>query len=162
MTNKHKETRNEKFRRISRNRMTRIFVNMNLIANLSNKKNYNYKEEEINELFEAYYLKGKEVRSYFEQTEKTEKISEPYFIFKTKLDNEDIEDTKRVKFRKLAEQRMSRILYDMNLIANLSNRSHYTYTEQEIDELFQAYEEKGEKIKMYFEPLLEEFNYSIT
>ncbi|EOO11488.1 hypothetical protein [Bacillus cereus] len=160
MENKSKETRSEKFRRISKSRMSRIFVNMNLMANLSNKKNYNYIDEEINELFEAYEKKGREVSSYFDATEGVKGITEANFVFKVNLDNEDLQDTKRVKFRRLAEQRMSRIFHDMNLIANLSNKSHYTYTPQEVDELFQAYEEKGERIKLYFEPLLEEFKYS--
>lgn len=47
----------------------------------------------------------------------------------------------------------------MNLIANLSNRRNYTYSIQEVDELFQAYEDKGMEIRAYFEPLREKFSF---
>lgn len=154
------ETRSEKFRRLSENRMSRIFVNMNLIANLSNRKNYSFLNEEIDELFKAFEDKGKEISNYFKGSIDMKVTTKVVFTFNTELTEEELEDPKRIKFRKLAEQRMSRVFHDMSLIANLSNRSHYTYTLQEVDELFQGYEEKGERIKLYFEPLTEEFKYS--
>ncbi|XZJ61073.1 hypothetical protein ACSXEL_05275 [Clostridium perfringens] len=151
------ETRQEKFRRIAEKRMSRIFSNMNLIANLSSKKNYMYSEQEVNELFEAYRKKGEEIRKYFDSpiTLKNNTIS----IFKFSEDNTK-KNIKEEKFRKIAENRMSRVFSDMSLIANLSNRKHYTYSIQEVDELFQAYEEKGLEIKAYFEPLKEVFTFS--
>lgn len=151
------ETRQEKFRRIAEKRMSRIFSNMNLIANLSSKKNYMYSEQEVTELFEAYRKKGEEIRKYFDSpiTLKNNAIS----IFKFSEDNTK-KNVKEEKFRKIAENRMSRVFSDMSLIANLSNRKHYTYSIQEVDELFQAYEEKGLEIKAYFEPLKENFTFS--
>lgn len=151
------ETRQEKFRRIAEKRMSRIFSNMNLIANLSSKKNYMYSEQEVTELFEAYRKKGEEIRKYFDSpiTLKNNAIS----IFKFSEDNTK-KNVKEEKFRKIAENRMSRVFSDMSLIANLSNRKHYTYSIQEVDELFQAYEEKGLEIKAYFETLKENFTFS--
>lgn len=151
------ETRQEKFRRIAEKRMTRIFTDMNLIANLSSKKNYMYSEQEVNELFEGYMKKGEEVKKYFESpiTLKNNTISNFKF-----LENNNEKNIKEEKFRKIAENRMSRVFSDMSLIANLSNKKHYTYSIQEVDELFQAYEEKGLEIKAYFEPLKEEFTFS--
>ncbi|ELU5587512.1 hypothetical protein SCB17_001944 [Clostridium perfringens] len=151
------ETRQEKFRRIAEKRMSRIFSNMNLIANLSSKKNYMYSEQEVTELFEAYKKKGEEIRKYFDSpiTLKNNTIS----TFKFSEDNNK-KNVKEEKFRKIAENRMSRVFSDMSLIANLSNRKHYTYSIQEVDELFQAYEEKGLEIKAYFEPLKENFTFS--
>lgn len=151
------ETRQEKFRRIAEKRMSRIFSNMNLIANLSSKKNYMYSEQEVTELFEAYRKKGEEIRKYFDSpiTLKNNAIS----IFKFSEDNTK-KNVKEEKFRKIAENRMSRVFSDMSLIANLSNKKHYTYSIQEVDELFQAYEEKGLEIKAYFEPLKENFTFS--
>lgn len=70
------------------------------------------------------------------------------------------EETRQEKFRRIAEKRMSRVFSDMSLIANLSNRKHYTYSIQEVDELFKAYEEKGKEIRDYFEPLKEKFTFS--
>lgn len=151
------ETRQEKFRRIAEKRMSRIFTNMNLIANLSSKKNYTYSEHEVNELFEAYMKKGQETKKYFESpiTLKNNTISN----FEFSEDNNK-KSIKEEKFRKIAENRMSRVFSDMSLIANLSNRKHYTYSIQEVDELFKAYEEKGKEIRAYFEPLKEKFTFS--
>ncbi|WP_238907165.1 hypothetical protein [Clostridium sp. YIM B02506] len=151
------ETRQEKFRRIAERRMSRIFSNMNLIANLSSKKNYMYSNQEITELFEAYMKKGAEIRKYFDSpiTLKNNTISN----FKFSEDNKE-KSVKEDKFRRVAENRMSRVFSDMTLIANLSNKKHYTYSVQEVDELFQAYEEKGLEIRAFFEPLKEKFTFS--
>lgn len=151
------ETRNERFRRIAERRMSRIFSNMNLIANLSSKKNYMYSNQEVNELFQAYMAKGKEIRMYFDSPITLKNNAKSDFKFS---ENNKEKSVKEDKFRRIAENRMSRVFSDMNLIANLSNRKHYTYSVQEVDELFQAYEDKGIEIRAYFEPLKEEFTFS--
>lgn len=80
------------------------------------------------------------------------------------LDNNEIsnsKDIKNIKFRSIAEKRMTRIFSDMNLIANLSNRNNYSYTSQEIMELFKAYEDKRKEVKIFFRPqLTEKFTFS--
>lgn len=155
-----KNERHQKFREISERRMTRVFENMNLIANLSNKKNYEYVvNEEIEELFYSYRKKGEEIKSYFENNVST-KPTVTEFKF---LEESDIEvlGSKRKKFRELAESRMTKVFQDMNLIANLSNKTNYTYTIQEVDELFQAYEEKGRMVESRFLPLIKEFKYTV-
>ncbi|HFK1792707.1 TPA: hypothetical protein ACGXGE_005603 [Bacillus pacificus] len=152
-----KETRKEKFRRIAEKRMTRIFSDMNLIANLSNRNNYVYSSQEVEEFFRAYEDKGKEIRAYFELDIPVKQPLSTTFSFS---DNNDSKEVKNTKFKSIAEKRMTRMFSDMNLIANLSNKKNYTYTAQEIDELFQAYEDKGKEIKRYFEPLKEEFTFS--
>ena len=73
------ETRQEKFRRIATKRMSRIFSNMNLIANLSNKKNYMYSQQKVDELFQAYHDKGKEIRAYFESQSPSQPLKEHFF-----------------------------------------------------------------------------------
>lgn len=155
-----KNERHQKFREISERRMTRVFENMNLIANLSNKKNYEYVvNEEIEELFFVYREKGEEIKSYFENNIGV-KPAITEFKFSRKSDFEILEP-KRKKFRELAEARMTKVFLDMNLIANLSNKTNYTYTIQEVDELFQAYEEKGRMVESRFLPLIKEFKYTI-
>ncbi len=154
------ETRQEKFRRIATRRMSRIFNNMNLIANLSNKKNYMYSQQEINELFQAYDDKGKEIRAYFESQSPSNPLKKSCFKFAENMERNTSKETKEEKFKRVAENRLNRVLSDMNLIANLSNRKHYTYSVEEVEELFQAYEDKGKEIKRYFEPLKEEFTFS--
>ncbi len=152
------ETRQERFRRIAERRMSRIFSNMNLIANLSSRKNYIYSEQEVNELFQAYMEKGKEVRKYFDSSITLKNTINSDFKF-SESEGKTMSD-KEEKFRRVAENRMSRVFSDMGLIANLSNRKHYTYSVQEVDELFQAYEDKGREIRAYFEPLKKEFTFS--
>lgn len=154
-----KETRQEKFRRIAENRMTRIFVNMNLIANLSNRNQYEYTENDINELFKAYDDKGNEVRAFFEPDYYPTQPLKNSFSFSGILEKSNGKETRQEKFRRVAENRMNRIYADMNLIANLSNRKNYTYSIQEVDELFQAYDDKGNEIQAFFEPLKEKFEF---
>lgn len=143
------ESRNEKFKRLASQRMTRIFQTGNLLANLSNRANYSYDKNVIDELFEAYFKKGQETKAFFEKIPPKEKFATEF-----KFSNTDkVFNNKEEKFKRLAEQRLTKIFKDLELISRLSNRKHYTYSAQEIDALFTAYEEKGEEIRICFEPL---------
>ncbi|ABK83668.1 conserved hypothetical protein [Bacillus thuringiensis str. Al Hakam] len=143
------ESRNEKFKRLASQRMTRIFQTANLLANLSNRANYLYDKSEIDEIFEAYYKKGRETKAFFEKVPLKEKLETEF-----KFSNTDkVLSNKEEKFKRLAEQRLTKIFQDLELISRLSNRKHYTYSAQEIDALFTAFEEKGEEIRVCFEPL---------
>ncbi|WP_217581817.1 hypothetical protein [Lysinibacillus sp. GbtcB16] len=152
----NKETREEKFIRIAEKRMSRIFSQMNLIANLSSKKHYSYTENEVKELFQCYEDKGKEIKLFFESSSNIDFPLPTEFSFSNAIEREE----KGEKFRKLAESRMSKIFTDMNLIANLSNKKNYSYNSFQINELFQAYEDKGKEIKLFFEPLNDKFTFS--
>lgn len=170
-----KISRHENFRRIAEKRMTRIFLNMNLIANLSNRNNYEYSIKETEMIFQAYEDKGNEIKKFFQVFDTLEDHTKEDILDDTPekkslitnfsfLDNNEIsnsKDIKNIKFRSIAEKRMTRIFSDMNLIANLSNRNNYSYTSQEIMELFKAYEDKGKEIKIFFRPqLTEKFTFS--
>ncbi len=165
-----KEAKHKNFRRLAEKRMTRVFSSMNLVANLSNKNNYMYCIQEVEELFQAYETKGIEIKKFFLVDENEEEIKtgtiskvpekkslDANFSFSN--ENNFLE-AKNIKFRSIAEKRINRVFSDMNLIANLSIKNNYTYTPQEITELFDAYQEKGKEIKKYFEPLKEEFTFS--
>lgn len=132
------ESRHEKFRRIAENRLSRVFSTMSLIENLANKRYYDYTIDEVNEIFQALEEKGDEIRTYFEVSAGKKELTKTFFF---KTDNM-ISNQKNDKFREIAQSRLSKIFTDMNLIANLSNKSNYTYLENEIEEIFRAYEEK--------------------
>jgi hypothetical protein len=51
-------------------------------------------------------------------------------------------EDKQAKFRRLAKQRGDRILKDMRLLGNLSNKNNYTYSEAEVKKLFATLEEE--------------------
>lgn len=44
----------------------------------------------------------------------------------------------RQKFVDLANKRVSKALHDIQLIGNLSNKSNYHYTEQDVTKMFKA------------------------
>lgn len=47
---------------------------------------------------------------------------------------------KRKKFIELAEKRVSRLIKDARLVGNLSNRSNYTYKDDDVRKMFTAIE----------------------
>ncbi len=57
----------------------------------------------------------------------------------------------REKFVELAEKRVSRALKDIKLIGNLSNRTNYSYTEQDVKKITQALNKAVNDMKTRFE-----------
>ncbi len=57
---------------------------------------------------------------------------------------------KRNKFKRLAENRTNKIIDMVRLIGNLSNKSHYEYTEEEVDLIFETIQEELEFQKQKF------------
>ena len=57
---------------------------------------------------------------------------------------------KRNKFKRLAENRTNKIIDMVRLIGNLSNKSHYEYTEEEVDFIFETIQEELEFQKQKF------------
>lgn len=57
----------------------------------------------------------------------------------------------RAKFVKLASQRVSKALKDIQLIGNLSNRSNYDYTDEDITKIFKALNDELATCKRKFE-----------
>lgn len=58
---------------------------------------------------------------------------------------------KREKFVKLAEQRVSRALREIRLIGNLSNRSAYSSTEEDVKKIFRALQKELDVARARFE-----------
>lgn len=59
-------------------------------------------------------------------------------------------ETKHNKFRRLAKLRGERVLKDLQLLANLSNKKNYEYTDDEVKALFNALEEELRITKLGF------------
>ena len=57
----------------------------------------------------------------------------------------------RAKFVKLASMRVSKALKDIQLIGNLSNRSNYDYTDEDVNKIFKAIQEEISTCKRRFE-----------
>jgi hypothetical protein len=57
---------------------------------------------------------------------------------------------RKEKFKILAERRVSRLLKDMKLISNLSNRSNYEYEDQDAKKIISAIETELKYLKMQF------------
>ena len=57
---------------------------------------------------------------------------------------------KRGKFVELAESRVNRAIKDMRLIGNLSNRSAYEYTEEDIRKIFRTLQKELDAAKGRF------------
>lgn len=57
---------------------------------------------------------------------------------------------KRDKFKRLAILRGNRVLKDLKLIGNLSNRNNYEYTEDEVRKMFGMIEEELKIAKLKF------------
>jgi hypothetical protein len=57
---------------------------------------------------------------------------------------------KREKFVELAEARVTRALRDIRLIGNLSNRSAYAYTEEDVRKIFRVLQKECEAARAKF------------
>lgn len=135
------ENNANKFIRLAKNRLQKVQSTMLLIQNLSNQNFYTYSDTEIDELFDAYMDKGREIEKSFHTKGLVETSSlVSSFKFSTLPDPED---QKSLKFHELAEARMTRCLETANTLNNLSNRSNYAYNDKKITALFTAYEQIG-------------------
>jgi hypothetical protein len=56
----------------------------------------------------------------------------------------------REKFVRLAESRVNNIAKTMRLLGNLSNRSNYSYTDQDADKIFKTLERELKSAKARF------------
>lgn len=60
-------------------------------------------------------------------------------------------ESKKAKFKRLAELRGERILKDLQLLSNLSNRNNYEYSEGDVKLIFSTIEEELRLSKMRFQ-----------
>ena len=61
-----------------------------------------------------------------------------------------LNETKRQKFVRLAENRTNKILDMIQLLGNLSSPSTYVYTQQDVERIFSAIENASKEAKKRF------------
>ena len=61
-----------------------------------------------------------------------------------------MEETKRDKFVRIAENRTNRIIDTLQLMENLANTSNYEYTQKDIDKIFNAIQQQLNETKRAF------------
>lgn len=68
------------------------------------------------------------------------------------------EETRHEKFQRLATKRANKVLHDLRLIGNLSNKSNYEYTKDEVDKMFSVIRKQLNTVQVKFkEPKGERF-----
>ena len=60
-------------------------------------------------------------------------------------------ETKEEKFKRIASARANRILDDLRVLGNCSNRGLYSYTEVDVNKIFNAIEKEIKRVKFLFE-----------
>lgn len=141
-----------KWLELTSQRMTRILNTTDLIANLSS-HNYEYEEQWLLFLFNSFQDKGAEIKNIFENPQPS-KIKQLSTTFSFPNVEQDIELTnKQIKFRTIAERRMTNLYKELNYLARLSNTKNYTYDSINVDFLFDTYENKYEELVKWFSPL---------
>lgn len=61
-----------------------------------------------------------------------------------------VENANRLKFVALAEKRVTRAIKDLRLIGNLSNRSNYRYTDEDVKKILNALEVELKNLRLRF------------
>ena len=59
-------------------------------------------------------------------------------------------ETKQARFKRVAERRTNRILNDLRMLGNTSNKSLYSYSRADIDKIFNAIETRKTEIRAKF------------
>lgn len=67
-------------------------------------------------------------------------------------------ETRRSRFKRMAVKRTNKVLEQLRILGNLSNRSHYDFTEVEVNKMFKAIEEQLRGIKSKFRSKRERFS----
>lgn len=61
-----------------------------------------------------------------------------------------MEETKNDRFRRLAKSRGTRLIREIQILGNLSNRKNYAYTSAEVDALFDPIEDELKRVRGLF------------
>lgn len=61
------------------------------------------------------------------------------------------EEMKSERFKRIAENRTNRIIEALRLLGNCSNRSNYSYTDDEVKKIFSAIEAEVKETKLKFQ-----------
>jgi len=59
-------------------------------------------------------------------------------------------ETREQRFKRIAEKRTDRILNDIRVLANCSNKSSYSYADEDVNKIFRAIEDELKYAKTKF------------
>jgi hypothetical protein len=68
-------------------------------------------------------------------------------------------ETRDARFKRLALKRTNEVLEKIRILGNLSNKSSYDYSDQDIDKMFRAIEDQTRTVKARFKPRKRKFNF---
>ncbi len=60
------------------------------------------------------------------------------------------EETRKERFRRVATRRTNKILRQIQILGNCSNKSSYSYTEEDVKKIFSAIENELRSVKSRF------------
>lgn len=69
------------------------------------------------------------------------------------------EQEKIDRFKKIATNRTNKILKDIQLLGNCSNKSNYEYTDEDVKKIFSAIDEELKAVKVKFKSKKERTNF---
>lgn len=75
-------------------------------------------------------------------------------MVKPKVENE----TKEQKFKRIASSRTNKVLNDLRLLGNCSNRNVYSYSNEDVNKIFSALRKEIAGIKAMFDETGTEFS----
>lgn len=61
-----------------------------------------------------------------------------------------IGESKEEKFKRIASLRTQRVLNDLRLLGNCSNKGIYSYTEEDVSKIFNVIEKELRRVKVLF------------
>lgn len=66
-------------------------------------------------------------------------------------------DIRRSRFKRIATKRTNKVLEQLRILGNLSNKSYYNYSEAEVNKMFKAIESQLRTVKTRFKPRRRKF-----
>lgn len=58
--------------------------------------------------------------------------------------------TRRLRFEKIASKRVQKVLDDINVLANCSNRNNYEYSDEDVKKMMNAIKRQIKQLEMAF------------
>lgn len=109
--------------------------------------NYHHKKCVGRGMCEEFESKGNTAKSL---SENIIKITKEKTNMNTENKSTQEQDDKAENFIRLANKRTNKILEDIDILENLSNKNQYTYTDEQVDKMFSAIEESVKFAKERF------------
>lgn len=60
-------------------------------------------------------------------------------------------ETKNERFKRLAESRGNRLIREISLLGNLANRKNYSFSQEEVERLFQPIQRELDEVRALFD-----------